>query len=120
MKQREYEIKKEQINALHKIETWGLSLFVAGIALLTKQLFDWHISKTPFPSFSIFTPILFGMYGSTIVFFANAKNRKLRREIIESTGQKEDKLKCLGGLCFMLAAMPLFFGIVCYLFLFEF
>ena len=118
MPDHEFEIKKEQINALHRIETWGLSLFVAGIAIMTKQLFDWENSDNPviFPIIVKIAPVLTGLYGSAIVIKANERNRKLRSEISDSKEAKKN-LEHRGELGNWLAFMPFLFGIACALFL---
>ncbi|MBI3418298.1 MAG: hypothetical protein HY043_23665 [Verrucomicrobia bacterium] len=116
-KEQEFEIAKEQIKAFHAIETWGLSLFIAGIGLITRQLFQWNLEGHLSCQCSGMVPTLLGIYGSFVVFNANKQNREVRAKFTDSVDDKIELRARPGPLAKLLIAMPVVFGIACSFFL---
>lgn len=111
-----FQIATQQIAALHAIETWGLSLFVTGIGLLTKQFFEWKSQAPLTIQFWSLAPAFIGLFGTYLIGEANKQSREIRRRYAISTEDSKG-LGTRGELGEALGFMPLLFGLFCSLFL---
>jgi hypothetical protein len=111
-------ILQGDVEAYRKLETWGASLFLGAIALLTKQLLEWDRSADPAkrivldPRFAI-VPAIVGLVAFFFLRMVNFRGRMLVQKLYVLAGQMPTSgngRPSFGWLGLLLAAMPLGLG----------
>lgn len=109
----------EDLKTYRSLENWGATLFLTAIALLAKQIFDWdELPIAPIFKHQIGAPItaapaMVGLVAYIFLRIVNYRSSATMRELYEiaSSPAKEVKLKNFGWLGWLIAGMPLGFGL---------
>ena len=77
----EVELRQKDLETYRKLETWSASLFLGALALIGKQLFEWHAgatTKIQLDWFVFATPAVIGLVA--FVFLRVVNHRMYRTQ----------------------------------------
>jgi hypothetical protein len=114
------EVLHKDLEAYRKLETWGLSLFLGAIGLLTKQLLEWeHAAEaesatkvlTRLPDWVHATPLIIGLAAFIFLRLVNYRSTPVGQEFRRMVGQRFPKERPgWGELAIFMSVMPLGLG----------
>jgi hypothetical protein len=108
--------------ALRNLETWGSSLLLGAIAVVTKQLAEWDFALEPphvqLPAWACAVPYALGLFGFVLLRTVNFHLRRTTQRLWGMVGQELKPAHRLGGLLGgLLACAPASLGLVAIIFL---
>jgi len=115
-----------ELKTIEALENWGTSLFLAGIALVTKQLVEWRDTVLCPPAAStltttdamLFVPAFIGMTAFLYLRILNYRIRDVRTRLYAPLNPDPGNYPgSYGTLGWAMALMPIVFGIACSYFL---
>ena len=102
----------EDLSVYRKIESWATALFLGGITLTTKTMFEWQNgfptgsdAKIKIPDLALWAPAVAGLFGSLLMAIVNRRNRRTRTSLF-GVGVGKPR----GSLGVLFAIMPLTIG----------
>lgn len=109
----EADLLKNDLDVYRRLENWGATLFLGGLALLGKQFVEWErtgdlTKRIVFHGTEFLLPAGIGLVAFAFLRIVNARSHAAVTALFKLAGR--DRPRKFGGLSWFIALMPLTFG----------